>query len=57
MQRHSIISDDMSNLMSISQQLEKSVLSKIGVFLAQTRGPTELEEAKGFINAAIVSGT
>ncbi|KAK6067839.1 nucleoside-diphosphate-sugar epimerase family protein [Seiridium cupressi] len=51
-----ILPGNLSDPNSIFQQLEHSILSKAGVFLAQTHGPTELGDAKGFIDAAVMNG-
>ncbi|KAK9419408.1 hypothetical protein SUNI508_07383 [Seiridium unicorne] len=51
-----ILPGNLSDPNSIFQQLEHSILSKAGVFLAQTHGLTELGDAKGFIDAAVMNG-
>ncbi|KAH6880801.1 hypothetical protein B0T10DRAFT_581453 [Thelonectria olida] len=51
-----ILSGDLSNSEAIFQQLDKGIVSKTGVFLAQAHGPTELSDAKTFIDAAVAHG-
>ena len=47
-----ILTGDLNNSSGIFDQLEKEVIRQTGVFLAQSHGPTELDDGKGFIDAA-----
>ncbi|KAF7561366.1 hypothetical protein G7046_g2791 [Stylonectria norvegica] len=47
-----IIGGDLNDPKQIFQQLDKAIVNRTAIFLAQAHGPTELEDAKAFINAA-----
>lgn len=51
-----IISGDLNSPEAIFKQLDKSIIAQTAVFLAQAHGPTELDDAKGFITAAATHG-
>ncbi|KAF5008717.1 hypothetical protein FDECE_5025 [Fusarium decemcellulare] len=51
-----IVSGDLNNPEGIFGQMDRNILKNTGVFLAQAHGPTELEDAKGFISAAASNG-
>lgn len=51
-----IIPGDLNNPEAIFQQLDKNTIHQTAVFLAQAHGPTELDDAKGFIDAAAERG-
>ncbi|KAM0301043.1 hypothetical protein HYE67_004668 [Fusarium culmorum] len=51
-----IIAGDLNNPKTILQQLDKSILPKTGIYLAQAHGPTEVSDAKGLIDAAASNG-
>jgi uncharacterized protein YbjT (DUF2867 family) len=51
-----IIVGDLHDSSSIFSQLDKALLPKTGVFLAQAHGPNELSDAKEFINGAAANG-
>ncbi|KAF8853798.1 NAD(P)-binding protein [Acephala macrosclerotiorum] len=47
---------DLNNPQKLFEQLDKSALPETAVFFTQAHGPTELEDAKGFIDAAASRG-
>ncbi|KAI5468167.1 hypothetical protein BGZ63DRAFT_373058 [Mariannaea sp. PMI_226] len=51
-----IVCGDLKSSEEIFQQLDKNIIRKTGVFLAQAHGPTEVEDGKAFINAAEKNG-
>ncbi|EKJ70961.1 hypothetical protein FPSE_08820 [Fusarium pseudograminearum CS3096] len=51
-----IIAGDLNNPKAILQQLDKSILPKTGIYLAQAHGPTEVSDAKGLIDTAASNG-
>ncbi|KAF4456521.1 hypothetical protein F53441_1353 [Fusarium austroafricanum] len=51
-----IIAGDLNNPEAILQQLDKSILPKTGIYLAQAHGPTEVSDAKDLIDAAARNG-
>ncbi|KAF5699809.1 nucleoside diphosphate sugar epimerase [Fusarium globosum] len=51
-----IVAGDLSNPEAILQQLDKTILPKTGIFLAQAHGPTEVSDAKGLIDSAARNG-
>lgn len=51
-----IVPGDLNNPEAIFQHLDKNIIPKTGVFLAQAHGPTELSDAKGFIDVAASNG-
>ncbi|RSL78894.1 hypothetical protein CEP51_007820 [Fusarium floridanum] len=51
-----IVPGDLNSPEAIFQHLDKNIITKTGVFLAQAHGPTELSDAKGFIDAAAFNG-
>jgi len=51
-----IIAGDLNNPEAIFQQLDESILPMTGIYLAQAHGPTEVSDAKGFIDSAVRNG-
>ncbi|KAH7143027.1 hypothetical protein DER46DRAFT_673186 [Fusarium sp. MPI-SDFR-AT-0072] len=51
-----IVTGDLNNPEAILQQLDKAILPKTGIFLAQAHGPTEVTDANGLIDAAARNG-
>ncbi|KAM0549156.1 hypothetical protein ACHAPJ_009611 [Fusarium lateritium] len=51
-----IVAGDLNNSEAIIQQLDKTIISKTGIFLAQAHGPTEVSDAKNLIDAAARNG-
>ncbi|KAI8718503.1 NmrA domain-containing protein [Fusarium sp. LHS14.1] len=51
-----IVPGDLNSPEAIFQHLDKNIVTKTGVFLAQGHGPTELSDAKGFIDAVASNG-
>ncbi|KIL89824.1 hypothetical protein FAVG1_06559 [Fusarium avenaceum] len=51
-----IIGGDLNDPDAIFQQIDKAILPRTGVYLAQAHGPTEVTDAKGFIDAAARDG-
>ncbi|KAF5538934.1 nucleoside-diphosphate-sugar epimerase [Fusarium napiforme] len=51
-----IVAGDLNSPEAILQQLNKTILPKTGIFLAQAHGPSEVTDAKGLIDAAARNG-
>jgi uncharacterized protein YbjT (DUF2867 family) len=51
-----IVAGDLKTPQAIFEQLGSHILPQTAVFLAQAHGPTELSDAKGFIDAAATHG-
>ncbi|KAM0345423.1 hypothetical protein ACHAPU_006586 [Fusarium lateritium] len=51
-----IVAGDLANPEAIFRQLPKDILPKTGIHMAQAHGPTEVTDAKGFIDAAARNG-
>ncbi|KAH7237501.1 uncharacterized protein BKA55DRAFT_520467 [Fusarium redolens] len=51
-----IVAGDLNNPELILQQLDKAILPKTGIFLAQAHGPTEVTDAEELIDAATRNG-
>ena len=47
-----IVAGNLNNSDALFKQLKSSILPETAVFLAQAHGPTEVDDAKGFIDAA-----
>src|ERR1700712_2330568 len=45
-----VVSGDLNNPRALFKQLDSDILPQTAVFLAQAHGPTELSDAKGFID-------